>query len=348
LVLPLAFRVRIAGRENFPKRGPLIVVGNHVAVMEAVLMTVYSPWQVEILGAGDIPHERISEFSMRYFGFIPVNRGHFDRGALTKALGVLEQDGVIGIFPEGGVWEAGAMRPQTGVAWLSYRAGAPVVPIGFSGMYGALGEAMQLKRPQITMSVGQPIPAAQLPEDMARKPYLEAYATRVIDAVRDLLPEEERVPPRQIVDELFELKLEIRTPGGDAQPVPEELSIRHPDALAKFFHQPVILKIFRLNLDLPIDALQHLVRVHDAAAIAAALELVLRYLEDENPYLLTYRFGPQEAEAMQLGLEELLPLAHWAAESGCELKITPIRRFYSPEQDKEIVQIEQGDFAHWM
>jgi hypothetical protein len=38
LLLPVAFRIRVTGRENFPKRGPLLVVENHTAAMEAVLM----------------------------------------------------------------------------------------------------------------------------------------------------------------------------------------------------------------------------------------------------------------------------------------------------------------------
>ena len=43
VLLPAAFRIRITGRGSFPQRGPLIVVGNHVAAMEAVLMAVYTP-----------------------------------------------------------------------------------------------------------------------------------------------------------------------------------------------------------------------------------------------------------------------------------------------------------------
>ena len=54
LLLPVIFRVRIFGKENFPPSGPLIVVGNHTAIMEVVMMVVFTPWQVEILGGGDI------------------------------------------------------------------------------------------------------------------------------------------------------------------------------------------------------------------------------------------------------------------------------------------------------
>jgi 1-acyl-sn-glycerol-3-phosphate acyltransferase len=68
LVLPLVFRLRISGTSSFPRTGPLLVVGNHVAVMEAVMMAVYTPWPVEMLGAADIPHERISEIARGSMG----------------------------------------------------------------------------------------------------------------------------------------------------------------------------------------------------------------------------------------------------------------------------------------
>ena len=47
-------RTQISGQERFPPHGPLIVVGNHIATMEVVLMAVCTPWHVEMLGTGDI------------------------------------------------------------------------------------------------------------------------------------------------------------------------------------------------------------------------------------------------------------------------------------------------------
>ena len=348
LLLPLFFRIRRSGRCNFPPGGPLLVVGNHVAVMEAVLMAVYTPWQVEIMGAADIPHERISDVMMRFFGFIPVRRGRVDRPALGKALSVLSKGGVIGVFPEGGIWEAGKMRPQTGVAWLSYRGKAPVLPIGFGGTLGAMGDAMRLKRPRLTMNVGQPLPRAQLPEDLPRRAYLEQYAVEVMEAVNALVPEEDIQELPQIVDERFELKVEIKEPGGGTASPPAEQQIQHPAALAKFLHSPGILKVFDENLNMDVRALQNITRAENPQQIALAAVSVLGYLNEDNPYFLTYRFGPQMAEAMQLGLEELEALARWADQEGASLHVVPIRRYYSQEAEKEIVQIEQGRFEDWM
>ncbi len=130
--------------------------------------------------------------------------------------------------------------------------------------------------------------------------------------------------------------------------VPDELSIEHAEALAELLHRPAILKIFTSNLELPTRPLQTLAREPDPAALAEAGRAVLRYLDAENPYLLTYRFGPQRAEAMRLGLEELLALARWATDADRHLTFTPVRRYVSPERGKEVIQTEQGSFEDWM
>jgi 1-acyl-sn-glycerol-3-phosphate acyltransferase len=37
-------RTKTTGLDHFPEHGPLIVVGNHIAALEAVLMVVHAPW----------------------------------------------------------------------------------------------------------------------------------------------------------------------------------------------------------------------------------------------------------------------------------------------------------------
>jgi 1-acyl-sn-glycerol-3-phosphate acyltransferase len=346
-ILSLAFRIEISGRENFPSGGPLLLCGNHTAAMEAVLMVIYPPWQVEILGSVDVPHERITQVTSSLHGFIPVNRGHFDRAALLKSLDVLRQGGILAIFPEGGIWDAGHMHAHTGVAWLSYRANAPVLPIGFSGTTGALGAALKLKRPRLTMHVGQLIPAARLPEGQSRKAYFKAFATHVVEAIKALLPADDPTLQPRIFDERFQLCVAVKASDGSPETYPDDLAIRHPAALAKFLHRPAILKIFTSNLNLPTEPLQNLDCEPDPETIAEAVRAMLNYLYGDNPYLLTYRFGSQEAEAMRLGLEELLALARWASGSGFQLTLAPIRRYTSADGE-EVVQVRQGTFEEWM
>jgi hypothetical protein len=315
--------------------------------MEAVLMVIYPPWQVEILGSVDVPHEKITQVASNLYRFIPVNRGHFDRAALLKSLDVLRQSGVLAIFPEGGIWDAGHMRAHTGVAWLSYQANAPVLPIGFSGTTGALGAALKLKRPRLTMHVGQLIPAARLPEGGSRKVYFETFATDVVEAIRALLPADDPARQASVLDERFELRVGVQAPDGSPETYPGDLAIQHATALAKLLHRPTILKIFTSNLNLPTWPLQNLDREQDSERIADAVQAILKYLDEDNPYLLTYRCGPQEAAAMRSGLDELLALASWASDSGLGLRLTPVRRFTSPDGE-EVVQVKQRKFEGWM
>lgn len=348
LLVKTLFKVEILGMENFPDRGPLIVVGNHSAIMESVLMIAFSPLQIEMLGAADIPHEKFNQVISNIYGFIPVNRGNIDRPALQAALQVLAQRGVIGIFPEGGIWDPGTMRTQTGVSWLSYRSNTPVLPVGFSGTLGAIGQALKLKRPTITMNIGHAIEPLSKQPGTPRKALFEHYAEFVMSQVRKLmLPDDPSLHPT-IKDEWFELEVRIQDQEGKSYPLPEGLHLEHAAALARFLHRPAILKIFRSNLKLPIEALENLHAVHEPQVIVEAIKPILNYLDHENPYLLTYRFGPKLADAMRSGMDELLDLSTWTASRGLRLQLIPVRHFYSLAEQREITQIQQSRFDHWM
>ena len=348
VILPLFFKIEISGRENYPRSGPLLVVGNHTAAMEAVLLIIYSPWQIEMLSAADIPAEKITEYVSSGYGVIPLHRGAYDRAALEAALGVLDQQGVVGLFPEGGIWEEGKKEAHTGIAWLSYRSGAPVLPIGFNDTTGALHEGLALKRPALKMYVGKLIAAAEIPPAQKRKVFFQQYANQVMDAVHELVPPEDYRSEPEIRDESFQLEISLLDPQGENIPPPEGLMPGHPQALAKFLHRPAILKIFRINLDLSIDALQQLTDLPPTGDILQAARLVLNYLEEENPHLLTYRFGIQEGLAMQQSLEKLVKLASWAEKRDYQLTLKPIRHYYSLKKNRSVTQIEQGAFRSWM
>jgi len=347
LLLPALFNLEISGRDTYPDQGPLIVVGNHTAAMEAVLMNVYTPWQIEMLSAADMPAEGVTEFLNKHYGVIPLNRGSYDRSALRKALSVLEQNGILGLFPEGGIWEEGEMRAQPGVAWLSYRGGAPVLPIGFNDTTGAVNRALELKRPKLEMHVGEIIPPVEITDRTSKKDELQEYADRVMAAVRKLIPDRDRLE-KTIRDERFSLELQVRTADGEPEDIPSHLDIEHSQALAKFLHRPAILKIFRENLELDVGPLEDLAGKPSAREIIRSLDKVLTYLNEENPYLLTYRFGPREGHQMKLGLEELLALARWIDRETLRSEIIPIRRYFSPTEGQEIEQRQQKTVQSWM
>lgn len=347
-LLPILFRIQIFGKANFPAHGPLIVVGNHTAIMEVVLMVIFTPWQVEILGSADVPHERVTEIASRFYGYIGYRRGHLDRYALRQAQSVLDQKGILGIFPEGGIWQTTERRVQPGVAWLSEKCKAPVLPIYFGGVRGALGAALQLKRPRLTMHIGTPIPPLQIPPGASVREEYSNYAWMVMQRVDALGPERGAREAPKILDERFLLEIEVSDPSGVQIEIPGEIAVKHPEALAKLLHYPSILKIFHVNLKMPVSALMTLSSYPAERDILTGCRSILKYLAYENPYLLTYRFGPKEGELMRLGVSELEALALWAVETRNRLRISPIRKYIDIELGREVVQTEQGRFQNWM
>ncbi|MBZ0287675.1 MAG: 1-acyl-sn-glycerol-3-phosphate acyltransferase [Anaerolineae bacterium] len=341
-LMSLLARPTVNGLENLPKDGPLILVGNHVAMLEAVMMVLYVPWLIELLGTGEIPMDPRYAPIINTYGYIPIRRGDMDREALNAALDVLKQGGVVGIFPEGGIWESAMKKGRTGVAWLSYQANAPIVPIGFGGVDGAIKAVTQLKRPRLVMNIGETIPAVRSDVDgKSRKEALQDAANHIMTRIEALIPEEDKRRWNRIRDERFELKLTVQTADGKLVSLPDELALTRPDMLSKFFHRPLMLDVFSRNLKLPVQPLQHLDTEHDGKRLADATQAALGYL-DTNPHFLTYRFGYDEGAAMQVGLKQLHDIGRWAEQNGYKLSLTPIRRYRRRGSDEEIVEDRPG------
>lgn len=348
ILLPMLAEVEIRGVENFPRQGPLIVVGNHTAAMEVVLMGVYAPWLIEFMGSIDIPHEKSIAAVINTYGIIPVFRGNVTPSSMKTGLEVLKQDGILGIFPEGGIWEPSIRRAQSGVAWLSYHAQAPILPIGFGAMHGAIKKMFSLQRPFLEMNVGEVLPAVQDRSGKPRKNHFQEEANRIMDQVWHLIPRKDRQAEQRIADERFEFTAEAYTQDGRLVPIPATLQLQHGEALSKFTHRKTLITNFIENLHMPeVRPLLSLADQPHAEAILRATLAILDHLEHENPYYFTYRYGQSEGRAMAAGIGELHNLALWAAENQLVLSTFPIRCFKDLVTSQEVVLVRPEEFAKW-
>lgn len=344
--LPLLLRIEVTGRERFPPHGPLLVVGNHVGAVEVPLMITYAPWQIEMLGPGDIPPPPALDAVARLYGYTPISRGNVDRLPLARVLGVLRQGGVVGIFPEGGIWDPGGQPAKRGVAWLSHRAGAPVLPVGFGGLEGALTAALRLQRPHVSMHVGQLIPPTALAPGIPRKEALQEAAASIMDAVRQLVPDGVRRDSPAIEHECFELCIAV-SGGARGAGNTEWRQVLNGSALSRMFHQPAVLRIFARDLGIDVAALQQIEEPHPAASVAAAAANILHYVREANPGFFAYRFGRQEGSAIEAGLAQLQELAESEAAHDRRLTLSPVRRYRVPGSDQEIVQTGPAAPHEW-
>ncbi len=125
---------RIAGLENIPHTGAVVVVANHSRVLDGILLA--SVWQQRItfLVAAYLSKSPIAGAFLRAIGAIPVQSGGNNLAGKRSALGVLERGDILALFPEGRVYHRDNLGPfNLGWAHFALNSGAYVVPVVIKG-----------------------------------------------------------------------------------------------------------------------------------------------------------------------------------------------------------------------
>lgn len=180
----------IHGLEHVPPSGPVILAANHFNFTDPPLVLYSSPRMVEFIGGAERPNAPPwAGMIPKLWGFIRAYRGGFSRSTLTQSLSVLEQGGVLGIFPEGGSW-ATVLRPaRPGLAFLALHSGAPVVPVSICGADTLLGG----KKQPVSVQFHPPIPAPVITATGAlRRTAIDAYGREVMALIAGGLPDAQR------------------------------------------------------------------------------------------------------------------------------------------------------------
>jgi len=123
--------IKTTGLDLIPRSGPLIVACNHVSLWDPPLLvvTIAAARRPRFMGKRELFGIPVLGWFLLQMGSIPLDRGAGDTGAMREALATLQRGACLGIFPEGTRVKPGQRRPpKLGVAFLSARTGAPVVP----------------------------------------------------------------------------------------------------------------------------------------------------------------------------------------------------------------------------
>jgi 1-acyl-sn-glycerol-3-phosphate acyltransferase len=185
--------LKIEGKENLPRSGPLILVGNHFAFLDPVALIHLAPYPLEFLGGLRTPNAPAwTEVFRILWGTILVRRGSSSRDALLAAQSVLDQNGVVGIFPEGGSWATVLRPPRPGAALLAAKTPARIVPIGLDGLIDVFPALGRGKRACAVIRIGEPFgPIEKDPKHNLRE-HMDALGHEMMRRISYLIPEERR------------------------------------------------------------------------------------------------------------------------------------------------------------
>ena len=192
MLLFLLTRCRVEGRENIPRQGPLLIISNHLSLVDPPLLNVSLDRKMMFMAKKQLFHFRVIGYLVRGFGAFPVHRGQLDRQALRQAYQVLANGLALIMFPEGMRSRRGQLRPAFfGAALIASRSGAPILPIGISGTEKLEHLSWWWRRPKITVNIGHPFHLPP-PRSKLTRGELAELTRSIMQHIAELLPQEYR------------------------------------------------------------------------------------------------------------------------------------------------------------
>ena len=150
-VFKLYYNPKIIGKENILTEGSFIIAANHKHLFDQYLQIMSTKRGIHYMAKKEYYDNLFTRWYYKGVGCIFVDRSKKDNDAVSKALDVLNDNGAIGIFPEG-------TRNKTDKFLLSFKFGAVsmakktdsyIIPCGITGDY-------KFRSKNLTMRIGKP------------------------------------------------------------------------------------------------------------------------------------------------------------------------------------------------
>lgn len=183
---------RVIDMDNVPKSGPAILMINHIAFIDPIVVLHVLPRNIVPLAKVEVYGYPVIGIFPRLWNVIPVRREEVDRRAIQLSLEVLKAGEIILVAPEGTRGPA-LKEAKEGVAYLASRSGAPVVPVAISSTEGLPSPrfSSRWRKPGAVVRFGKPF-RYKGEYRRAGREELRKMTDEAMYALATLLPEEQR------------------------------------------------------------------------------------------------------------------------------------------------------------
>lgn len=140
------FKPSIVGKKNIPESGRIILAGNHTNYLDCLLVGSAPERCVHYLAKDELMKGPL-KYIFKGMGIIPVNRRQKDKAALENAENYLNDEKVIGIFPEGTInrTEDIIMPFKFGAVKMAKDTDTAIVPFVITGKYKPFKRNVKIK-----------------------------------------------------------------------------------------------------------------------------------------------------------------------------------------------------------
>lgn len=145
-IFKLYYNPKIINKELIPKEGPIIIVGNHKHLYDQCLTIIATKRGISYLAKKEYFDSKMAWF-FKATGCISVNRNNKDNDAVEKAIKILNNNGAIGLFPEGtrNKTKEILLPFKFGAVSMAKKTNAQIVPFAITGNYKFRSKDLKIK-----------------------------------------------------------------------------------------------------------------------------------------------------------------------------------------------------------
>jgi len=177
--------LKVRGLENLKIKGAFIMTANHASYCDPPLFAAISHRRVNCMAKKELFDIPLLSLFIKTLGAFPVDREGNDTSAVKKAIKLLKEGEIVGIFPEGQRVKGDKRgEASTGVALIAKQADVPVVPISIIGSANAI--KINKKIPsfsKIELIVHKPIRYEKADPNLKEKENMRIFTDKIMDIV---------------------------------------------------------------------------------------------------------------------------------------------------------------------
>jgi 1-acyl-sn-glycerol-3-phosphate acyltransferase len=178
----ILFRLKVEGLENLPKSN-FIIISNHNSYLDALVIMAIVPKKIHVIALRSLYKIPWLRWFLRVLEALPIG------SSSAKAIELLTNNKIVGLFPEGGISSDGKLKEfRRGAALLALKTGRPIVPCAILGTYEAFPINAKFIKPRpIKVKIGEPIYLLKEFDEIIDDVYLQEGILKVRNTVKELL-----------------------------------------------------------------------------------------------------------------------------------------------------------------
>lgn len=171
ILIHIFYRVNIVGSPNIPRKGPALIVSNHVSYIDGLVLSTVFPRFIRYLAHKYYYDHPLLNHLMRFAYAIPIESGSEEKvnQSVERARQALKDGHVVCIFAEGRLTRTGNLLPfKTGLERIVEGLDVPIIPVHLDQLWDSIFSPRRDKKffriPQqfpakITVTLGDPMPS---------------------------------------------------------------------------------------------------------------------------------------------------------------------------------------------